>query len=223
LTVGYRDIVRPLRWAQETNIWAHGYWFFDWADYFVPIKQVDYDNKTIVAHTFGGYGDNKAKIGQTYFMVPSIETTINSVKANLLSEIDIPGEYYVDNITNMLYFYPPHPLTASSAILVSMITNLINQQASYVTFENMVLEVARGSIIVGRYAHCIIAFLTHLPSGGTGNVFKNLEIRNAGAKAIYITNAKYHTIDSCYIHATGEGGVQLTGGDRVTLTTSGTS
>ena len=50
---------RPRRWADEHEIWLHGYWFWDWSDSFERISSIDAEKRVIATKPpYHGYGDN---------------------------------------------------------------------------------------------------------------------------------------------------------------------
>lgn len=85
----------PSRWTRANDLRISGYFV---ADYFF--------NRTKTAGV-----DAKAKriktVGQSF---SSHRAGSRWYGCNLLEEIDIPGEWYVDRDTNILYFYPPYTL-----------------------------------------------------------------------------------------------------------------
>ena len=76
------------------------------------------------------------------------------VAFNLLSELDEPGEWMVDNRTMTLYFMPPAPLTDDGpAVFVSVGENaVVGEGVSYVRMRNLKLLHARGAGVVFRNA-----------------------------------------------------------------------
>ena len=65
----------------------HGYWFWDWSDQRHKIESIDAEKHLIaVVPPYHGYGYRK---GQWYYAF------------NLLSELDSPGEWYLDRQTGI--------------------------------------------------------------------------------------------------------------------------
>src|SRR5690606_36401877 len=96
------------QWKEEKDPWVSGYWFWDWAEQRHKVSRIDTDGMQIdVAPPYHNYG---YRLGQWFYGF------------NLLSEIDEPGEYYVDREKGVLYFYPPSDISQSHAF-VSVATN----------------------------------------------------------------------------------------------------
>ena len=184
---------RPKRWAQEPDIWVHGYWFWDWSDQRQRVKAIDLEKKTIELEAAAShYGYRK---GQWYYAY------------NLLSEIDQPGEWYLDRAAGMLYFWPPEPLESGRAIVSVLPTLITLKNVSHVTFSRFALEAARETAVT--------------LSGGAANLLAGCAVRNVGGAAIDISGGARHGVVSCDIYQCGAGGIGLNGGDRKTLRAAG--
>ena len=183
---------RPKRWIQEKDIWLHGYWFWDWADQRQKVESIDTAQHVIaLAPPYHHYGYRK---GQWYYAL------------NLLSELDRPGEWYLDRSSGILYFWPPAPLDQGKA-LVSVMPHLVRMtDVSHVTLLGLILEACRGSAVLVR--------------DGTGVQIVGCTIRNVGSWAVEMSG-RHSRVVGCDIYETGDGGIVLHGGDRKTLTPAG--
>ncbi|MBN1343831.1 MAG: right-handed parallel beta-helix repeat-containing protein [Phycisphaerae bacterium] len=184
---------RPKRWADENDVWVHGYWFWDWSDQRHKVKSIDVDKRTIeVEKPYHTYGYRK---GQWYYAF------------NLLSEIDSPGEWVVDRQSGKLYFWPPSPIEKGSA-LVSVLGSMIEtKDVSHVTFRGITIEAVRGTAI--------------RVSGGQKVRVIGCTIRNGGGSAVSVSGGKASGVVGCDIYQMAGGGISLSGGDRKTLTPAG--
>ena len=189
---GY-DNDRPDRWVEERDAWVHGYWFWDWSEQRHKIKSIDTERHVIkVEPPYHGYGYRK---GQWFYGF------------NLLSEIDQPGEWYVDREKGLLYFWAPSPIDESEAF-VSVIPTLINMQdVSHVTLDGFILEGTRGTAVT--------------MTGGTENRVAGCTIRNVGGWAVQVSGGTHHGVVGCDMFQMGGGGISMSGGDRTTLTPAG--
>lgn len=184
---------RPSRWVGEKDLWLHGYWFWDWSDQRMKVESIDTEHHVIsLAPPQHGYGYRK---GQWYYAL------------NALCELDAPGEWYLDRETGILYFYPPKPLSQSTAV-VSMLPTLISaKDVSYTDFIGLALEFGRASgfsINGGTHVRILACTLRALGSGGIG-----------------ISGGTENGVIGCDIFDVGDGGVSLYGGDTRSLTPSG--
>ncbi len=187
--IGYEGN-RPERWLGEKDIMLHGYWFWDWADQRLKVQSIDTTQKriTLEPEPQHSYGFRK---GMYYYAY------------NLLPELDMPGEWYLDRDTGVLYFWPPSPLSKSQA-LVSVLPNLIvARDLSYVTFRGLTLECTRGTAVV--------------LSNATSVRVAGCVIRNVGGWAVSLSGRDSGVV-GCDIYNTASGGVSMSGGDRRTLT-----
>jgi hypothetical protein len=171
------------------------------------------------------------------------------IAQNLLEEIDLPGEYFVDQSSGKLYFLPPTGKHMARARLdVSLLGEplVAIEGARNVTFQDVILECSRG---MGVYIE-----------RGADNRIQNCTLRNLGIVAVCIgkgvapdplyrhdgytgqplsralgswhehiyENPNYNReagtgqgVVNCNIYNIGQGGVSLGGGDRLTLTPAG--
>lgn len=203
---------RPKNWLGEKDIWLHGYWFWDWSDSRQKVENIDTAQRIIsLASPQHSYGYRK---GQWYYAF------------NALSEIDMPGEWYLDRETGILYFWPPKPINQNDKavskprsffcfrrpgqvtrdnVVVSILPSLINMKnTSNVVIRGMIMEAARNVAIS--------------MNGGMSNEISKCTIRNIGGNAITINGGTDSGVDGCDIHDMAKAGISITGGDRTTLT-----
>jgi len=184
---------RPRRWQGEKDIWVHGYWFWDWADERQKVASIDTEKRVIeIVPPYHGYGYRK---GQWYYAF------------NLLSEIDRPGEWYLDRETGILYFWPPSDIRRGEA-MVSALPNLVAlKDASHITLRGMALEAAREAAVT--------------MSGGRHSRVIGCTIRNIGNWGVLISGGSSNGVVGCDLFELGGGGIALSGGERTTLTPAG--
>ncbi len=184
------DSDRLGRWLGEKDPWVHGYWYWDWSDQRQKVKAIDPDTRMIeLEEPYHKYGYRK---GQWFYAF------------NLLSEIDSPGEWYLDRETATLYFYPPSPVENGTAIIPVAPSLVEMKDVAHASFEKIGFEGTRGT--------CIRI------NGGTGNRIVGCTIRNSGRNAVAVRNGEAHGVVGCDIYNMGGGGISLWGGDRKTLT-----
>ncbi len=198
------DGERPRRWALAEDIWVHGYWTYDWADTYEKIHAIDLERREISTEPpHGAYGYTP---GKRYYAL------------NLLEELDEPGEWYLDRKTGVLYFWPPGPIEKGRPMVSTLATPLLSlSDASFVTIRGLTFECARASGVT--------------VAGGESNLIAGCVFRNLGTFAASIGDERkagaihQHPMGSgvvaCDIYEMGEGGIQLAGGDRMTLEPGG--
>ncbi|MDO4586218.1 MAG: right-handed parallel beta-helix repeat-containing protein [Planctomycetia bacterium] len=188
------DDNRLLNWEAEDDIWVHGYWFWDWSEQRHKVESIDSSSKTLnVLPPFHSYG---YRVGQWFYAF------------NLLSEIDEPGEFYIDRNNGILYFYPPQQNKSNDSsekpeVVISIIPNIIKMKnVSNIVWDGFIFEAARQDAIV--------------IDGGNNNLISRCSIRNIGGTGIS-ANGFNHEIFDCHLYQCGRGGINMNGGDRTTL------
>jgi parallel beta-helix repeat protein len=185
---------RPSRWSDETDIWLQGYWFWDWAEQFQKLETIDAKTRTFtLTQPYHGYGYRK---GQRYRAV------------NVLAELDVPGEWYLDRRTSLLYVWPPEG-TAKARIVFSTLESpcVLLKNASYVVLRDLIVEATRGEAVKML--------------DGKGNLVAGCTIRNTGGTGVVVEGGSESGVTGCDIYQTGMAGITISGGDRRTLTPAG--
>jgi hypothetical protein len=210
------------RWKNAEEPWIAGFFCYGFADDAVPVKNVDPDKKQITTAE------------ATYYGFSAGEKFNSLCGFNMLEEIDIPGEYFVDKKNERIYFFQYDGEDFSDLSLSLIEEPLIAiENSSNIYFENIIFECTRG---MGIYVE-----------GGSDIHFSSCTFKNIGTVAIcfgkgvdekgnpasrklgdfkgYLYNnqtwdrncGKDHLIDNCEIYNTGAGGIILGGGNRITL------
>ena len=103
--------------------------------------------------------------------------------ANVLDELDQPGEYYIDKHTGMLYLYPPKDL-ANAIVKISRLEKnfmIDTDNASHLTFSKLSFELTKGSIFRIR--------------GGESCEVRACELKNFGTTGIRVGEGVLATRD----------------------------
>lgn len=162
----------PLRWTKAKDMYVEGRAFYEWYNESMFVKDIDIDNMTI-----------NMKYNSTYGFRADHEW----MAKNLLEEIDIPGEWYVDFDTMTLYYYPQHELTADDKFEITNMSDsfIVISGAQYLTFEGIEFEKTKSDFSV--YSH------QNAMANSSG-----IELKNT---------AKYITIKDCTFRDMARSGV----------------
>lgn len=186
------DYDRPNFWKYAADIYVFGIFNEPWSPDYNRIATIDYEKKEFEL-TYDHVDGLKQNEWTWYYV------------SNLMEEIDMPGEWYIDRQAGMLYVWPPADPNTSDV----MLTNLQDEymihleKVSYVTFCGIIFELSREN---GVWVE-----------GGHDNLFAGCVFRHLGRDAIKIDGTR-NGILSCDIYEMGSGGIWLAGGDRKTLT-----
>lgn len=178
----------PSAWQHEPNLEAMGYWARDWADTTLPVTSVNPSSGVLTlqapAPEFGLLQGQRVVI------------------ENALSELDQPGEYYVDKATARVFLWPPFPMMSGDVQASVVDTLLTVNNAVNLTISNLVFDIARGDGID--------------LNGGGHIVVQNTTLSNMGGRGAF-SNAGSSGFDSIKLAHTGEGGIVIVTGNRTTL------
>ncbi len=216
------DNKRLERWINAEELWISGFFRYGFADDAVAIEKIDFVKNYIFTKQPTFYGFSSGESFNSFYGF------------NILEEIDLPGEYFVDKKNKKIYFYPFDDENLSDLFLSIIEQPLIKvENSSNIYFEDIKFECTRG---MGAYVE-----------GGNNIRFTNCTFRNIGTVAICfgkgvdekVTPASgklgkfkehlysnqtwnrncgnNHLVENCEIFNTGAGGIILGGGDRATL------
>lgn len=187
----YVDDPEAAEWADEDDVWLNGYWFWDWSNQIHKVERID--PKSLLIEITPPYHHYGYLAGQWFYAY------------NLLSELDLPGEYYIDRAARKLYFYPPEGEGEQGMFLTHANGALKVAEASYLGFAHLTVDGALGP----GGAACSLR--------GDHLLAYDLEVCRSSGNAI-LAEGSYVTVMNCHLHRLGAMGVIVNGGDRKTLT-----
>lgn len=184
----------PRKWVAEPDLLLYGYWFWDWADSYERVASIDPEKRVITLakpwHTYG------FRIGAPFYAY------------NALSELDLPGEWYLDRVNSRLLLYPPSDLKSATVEMSTFPAVMLEMKnVSHVCFEGLTWELGSADAI-------------HL-QGGSNCLFAGCTVRHFAGNAIDVRGGSHHGLLSCDIYSLGRGGVALAAGNRKTLSPGG--
>ena len=126
---------RLMNWETAEDAWAVGFWGCDYYYERVPIESIDVASKQI-----------KLKYSSVYGLSTAYSRRFAVI--NLLEELDVPGEWYIDHDTDILYYYPERTLLGAKMEITTLGTNLIELNGtSNLKFEGLTFSQTRGCAI----------------------------------------------------------------------------
>ncbi|MCK9265898.1 right-handed parallel beta-helix repeat-containing protein [bacterium] len=185
---------RPDRWKEEKNIMVAGYFLWEWDKGHYNVKSIDTDERIVNMDEDTRW--HKSVLGR---FAPVVKDTPYYFY-NILSELSVPGEFYIDRDTGNLYFYPPDKIKGSEMIVSTLNSNIVNIKDT----SNLLLY---GLTLEGTWDNALEMV------GGRNNLIAGCTIRNTGVLGVRIKDGWTHGVVGCDIYDTGEGGVKLNGGD----------
>ncbi len=189
---------RPNRWNEAKDAKLYGFWAYDWGDSTVDIGVINKRKKSIKsvqAHAFGVAA--AGAVGGRYYVF------------NLLEEIDMPGEYFIDRDNLIMYYYPTKENVSEEHLQLSLTNDVLFhfQNASNITIDGLEMTASR---YIGAYIN-----------ESENITISNCKIMNLGSRAVSITNGDNNGVLNCEIYNV-DGGVYLSGDEGYeTLTPSG--
>jgi hypothetical protein len=179
------------KWANAKDVWVDGIFTRDWAWSLNKVKRIDTLKNSITLEYNEAYELTDKKM---FFFA-----------CNLLEELDVPGEYYIDREEGKLYFYPPKDFNKNKST-IGLSNNpkdfIAIENCSNIKFENICFELGRNKAVDINQSENIS--------------FERCEFRNFGGDAITV-NGQNNTISNSSIHSIGGTAISLSGGNFETL------
>ena len=185
---------RHENWIAEPEPWLFGYWGRMYAANWVKVASID-----AAAH--------QVRIVPPLPPYAFIQHAPYFV-ANVLCELDSPGEWYVDKESGMLFFWPPSRIGKGDVVVSLLEAPMLElSDVFHVAFRDLTLEAGRlhGATI----------------KGGEDVVLAGCVIRNMGVSGVLIDGGWNHVVVGCDLEYLGDGGVRMKGGDTAKLVPSG--
>ena len=194
---------RAKRWNFAEGVWMNGYWTHDWDNHSVRAASYGEENGTndvirlAASIPYGVMGGTWGRKDRRFFVF------------NVLDEIDMPGEWYLDRAKKTLYLYPPAgaPADGDEVFLASSGAPIVkaDKAISHIRFEGIVFE----------YSY------------GTGVALAGSDIRLDGCRILCCARGGVslhgdgNVMRCCEVAHVGTAGASVGGGDRRTLRRSG--
>lgn len=199
------DDSRVKKWNLAEGVWLHGYWTHDWHNYCARIATYGVENGTngVVRLACGvPYGVKSGTWGRKdrrFFAF------------NLLEELDVPGEWYLDRNRKLLYLIPPNrEMTETDEVFLGLTDGILLHSSG------------------GKLAHFRLQNLTvgYTYGGAVSLSGQDIQVKNCTitcvGRAGLAVSGTANRIQECEVSQCGELGIVVSGGERKTLLPSGT-
>ena len=180
---------------REPGLVACGYWTYFWADVTLPVVSVDPVRRSFTLPS-GLASFTKPRAGQTFRL------------ENALAAVDEPGEWFLDRHARRLYVYPTAP--GGRYVLASCGRTFLHaKDVSHLRIEGLVFEHGRHDALdLENVSDFVFA----------GNV-----VRCFGGDGLRLAKAVRALVAGNVFHTFGHTAMDLTSGDRRTLTSGGSA
>ncbi len=208
----------PSRWVDAKGWWIKGYMAYDYTSTRASVVSLDPSEKQITL-----INDVLEKV---------VSTRTRRWQAwNLLEELDIPGEYYVDRERMKLYFWTPHTLKNSSLEFSLLAKTMIHvDSASHITFEGIHFTQTRDdvfrwkSVDTVRVENCRFDYIggtaINCYGGWSENGYTAAETNKDHWQRQIVDNSYNCTVRNNVFYKLGGSAVLISGGNVDTLTPS---
>ena len=158
---------------------------FNWSHHVLGIESFDWTNGILNLKPGAYY---EIRPGDRYFV------------RNLLEELDAPGEWYLDDRTWTLYFWPPAPIGSKTVYAAALQSILAMKQCAHVTVQGFTFECCDDTTVkLENCTNCTIAAST---------------IRNAGdynGNGITVEGGQKNRVAGNDLYEVGGHGIELSG------------
>lgn len=179
---------RPFNWASDEDIWLYGAYSREWAVARIKVKDIKPETKSIRTVHASPYG---AVQGCEFYFL------------NVMDELDMPGEFYIDRVSKKLYMYPFGDQSTDTITYSSLKNNMFEiTDANNVVINGISLEAGMGDGI----------FMKNVK----GTSIQGVSIKNMGGNGINGSSCYDTTVLSCDLTAIAKNGIVI-GGNSWTL------
>ena len=191
-TIEYKDPDdRTKQWdfSKMKDLFISGFIGNDWAGVNHRVAALDTDKKQLTSQYGSSYPATANH--RLYFW-------------NLLEEIDLPGESYIDRENKILYFYPP--------------SETADAQITAPTFDGVMFQFSGCKNVTFKGFTCDTTFNRMVMMTGCTNVALEDCIFAHGSTGAITVNGGKCAVRNCHIYDMGAGGIVVNGGDPNNLT-----
>lgn len=184
----FDDKARLARWAQEPDLWAHGCWYFYWADSREKVLSVDPVKGLVRIDTALEHWGFRE--GNDFYVF------------NALSELDTPGEWAVDRARRRIYAWLENRTDPAEVALTKRLVSA--KGLKHAVFRDLVFSGALEDALVFEKSFDVQLLAS--------------VVRHTGKWGVRFDGGSRGLVEGCDVYDLGEGGIFLGGGDQATLT-----
>lgn len=191
---------RMENWAKPDDAWVTGSLGYNFDYDYYPVGGIDTSSGTVTL------SEGAIVTKKEY---PNKYTNHFFKFENILEEIDVPGEYYIDRDEGMLYIYPPEDADENSVITFSALDkNMVEiNEAHDITIRNIEFHSGRKTAVT-------------TVDGGERIRLEDCMIHGFGKDGVSLSLNENSTVKGCTIYDIGENAVNIRGGDYVNVVSS---
>lgn len=198
--------LRPTLWENNNNIWLKGSLYAEWDIRNIRIKSID-KSEEIVTLDGGCALGARTLASNTYYYY------------NILEELDVPGEYYLDTEKGILYLYPLGDMSDATVTYSAMQGNIFNlEQTANVVLNGLSIEnnanygVYMNGCTQTLVQNCIIRNVgngVRIHGTKSGVVYSDIEqianrpVTISEMQTDFDYGKEENFLQNCYIHSTG--------------------
>jgi hypothetical protein len=192
------------RYARPEDAEIHIFPAWGWVSTILDVKNIDYDTRTVHVEE-NSNASEELRVGNRYYV------------SNVLEELDVPGEWFLDKGSGVLSLWPRNDDFQSLGVVASKLDRLIelrgdaaqNQWVENVTIEGFLFTDTTYSREIGVYSPMDAAVWL---AGARNCVIEGNRFRNIGGYAARLENASTRNeFVGNEVAWAGQGGVGLAG------------
>jgi len=187
------DCDRLSRWTTADDMMTDGFWYHLWAGEALHVESVDPAKGIITLAKKPGRG---LKQGRPFCVM------------NLLEEIDLPGEWFIDCKNGLLYIWlQKHPWFTDVVVSERKENFITANDVQDIAFKGITFQYGQNR--AAEFNNCVNLKIT------------DCRFHGFGGTALLVLNAANAKIYGNRLDTLGHGGMRVTGGNRKNLTSGG--
>lgn len=198
---------RPLQWLNTGSIWLQGALYAEWDTRNIQVSQIRENTSSIKLDGGNALGAISGATHTYYYY-------------NILEELDVPGEFYLDDETGLLYLYPICDMSQAEITFSTNQNDIIAlSDTSNVVLNGLTIEYGSGNGIVMSDCYqtliqnCTVQNITNtgvvIDGIRSGIIYSNIQyignypVKILGSNDYFDYTPDNNFLQNCYIHNIG--------------------